>query len=557
MARSGGGGCGVAGWGCDSGGEVRDRAGRSRTDRGRDRKGPASMDHRAQHISGEQSILLTPWTHRQPQGEEFPDLAPGLVMSTFHSRPVWGGMAWRQAFPGRADQSAPARRMVGQLLADTGWREDAEWVTAELIANALQHSCSGQARGFFVVEVLRGAGVVRIVVYDLGGGSVPDFSRTPGSVPGSAEHGRGLAGVAELAVRLGVAGDASTGHAVWAELALTGEAIAASAASAAAAVGDAAGAGAGGSGLGGWHMPMPVAVGRATEEAGGVVACSGLSPVGCEGVSGEELGGLVGGLAVSTGGPGSDRGEGGCWPGPFRALAGGVLGQGVGQVSAFGQEPWARQALAGLREDWPDWAFLVVRYRWLAMRGKQVVISAAGPQELRQALPSIPPKPNSTRPSSTEPSLAGSSPGETEMVPVLRAVAGLPSAEPGVGWTGMIGPPPPAPALMRGTGGGGASGGAGTGLSGAVAGVAPLSGMLAAEWSVTGMRTVAGADGARVAWWQGGWWPWGWRRDRSWPGSRARADARPVRRAGPVDGGRRRHRRARSRPSAEAAAIAA
>ena len=156
--------------------------------------------------------------------EEFPDLAPGLVMSTLRSTRLWGGMAWRRAFPGRGDQSALARRMVGQLLADTARVDDAMWVTAELVSNALRHSCSGRERGFLVVEVLRGADSVRIVVYDLGGGPIPDFSRTPGTLPEAAEEGRGLAGVAESAVRTGVAGDAVTGHAVWAELALAGEA---------------------------------------------------------------------------------------------------------------------------------------------------------------------------------------------------------------------------------------------------------------------------------------------------------------------------------------------
>ncbi|HEY1158556.1 MAG TPA: hypothetical protein VGE95_20015, partial [Arthrobacter sp.] len=72
-----------------------------------------------------------------------------------------------------------------------------------------------------MVEVLRGVESVRIVVYDLGGGPVPDFSRTPGTVPEAAENDRGLAGVAELAARTGVTGDAVTGHAVWAELSLT------------------------------------------------------------------------------------------------------------------------------------------------------------------------------------------------------------------------------------------------------------------------------------------------------------------------------------------------
>ncbi|MFF0861403.1 ATP-binding protein [Nonomuraea sp. NPDC003560] len=180
------------------------------------------MDKLTQYaISGEAVDALTLRGCQQPSSvAEFPDLAPGLVMSTFRSARVWGGMAWRRAFAGRADQSAAARRMVGQLLADTGRADDARWVTAELVSNALRHSFSGRERGFFLVEVLRGAESVRIVVYDLGGGSVPDFSQTPGSVPELAEDGRGLAAVAELADRTGVAGNAATGHAVWAELSL-------------------------------------------------------------------------------------------------------------------------------------------------------------------------------------------------------------------------------------------------------------------------------------------------------------------------------------------------
>ncbi|MFI7131313.1 ATP-binding protein [Nonomuraea sp. NPDC050153] len=180
------------------------------------------MDNRTQYTLSSKPIRdIAARAHQPSRGEEFPDLAPGLVMSTFRSRQLWRGMAWRRAFAGRGDQSAPARRMVGQLLADTGRAEDAQWVTAELVSNALRHTCSGRERGFFVVEVLRGADVARIVVYDLGGGPAPDFSRTPGSPPELAEHGRGLAGVAELAVRIGAAGDAITGHAVWAELAFT------------------------------------------------------------------------------------------------------------------------------------------------------------------------------------------------------------------------------------------------------------------------------------------------------------------------------------------------
>lgn len=200
------------------------------------------MDTRTQHTSlAEPSSPLTSLAfplRREPLVEELPDPAPGLMMSTLRAARLWRGMAWRRAFPGRGDQSALARRMVGQLLADTARVEDAVWVTAELVSNALRHSDSGRERGFFVVEVLLGTQSVRIVVYDLGGGPVPDFSRTPGTLP-EAEEGRGLAGVAKLASRTGAAGDEVTGHAVWAELTLAEQA--AGMASDVTAVGDTAG----------------------------------------------------------------------------------------------------------------------------------------------------------------------------------------------------------------------------------------------------------------------------------------------------------------------------
>ncbi|WP_336215056.1 ATP-binding protein [Nonomuraea sp. LPB2021202275-12-8] len=161
------------------------------------------------------------------QADRFPELAPGLVTGCVRSHREWGGMAWRRAFAGRGDQVAPARHLVHQLLSDTACADDAAWVVTELISNALRHTRSGVVRGFFVVEVLRGLHSVRVVVYDLGGRSVPDFDRAQEAarraVPTQAEDGRGLAGVAELAVRVGIAGDAITGHAVWAEFALSGE----------------------------------------------------------------------------------------------------------------------------------------------------------------------------------------------------------------------------------------------------------------------------------------------------------------------------------------------
>lgn len=107
------------------------------------------------------------------------------------------------------------------------------------------------------------------------------------------------------------------------------------------------------------------------------------------------------------------------------------------QVSAYGQEPWAQQALAALRRGWPDWAFLVVRYRWLALRGKQVVISATGPQELRYALPPISPVPDPAKPvpESGLPVSGLVEPGVFESGPAVPTLAELLNGVLGVSWT--------------------------------------------------------------------------------------------------------------------------
>jgi anti-sigma regulatory factor (Ser/Thr protein kinase) len=134
------------------------------------------------------------------------------------------GLVWRQAFVGRGDQAAPARHLVRLLLRDTVRAEDAEWVAAELASNALHHTKSGARGGFFVVEVARTASVARVTVYDLGGGAVPDFDRAVAAARRAeldlSESGRGLAGAAALADRVGAAGDPVCGHAVWAEFSL-------------------------------------------------------------------------------------------------------------------------------------------------------------------------------------------------------------------------------------------------------------------------------------------------------------------------------------------------
>ncbi|MGV9600467.1 ATP-binding protein [Streptosporangium sandarakinum] len=143
------------------------------------------------------------------------EVAPMLVDAMVG---LWrGGMIYRRTFPGRADQIPEARRFVRFLLEDSARRDDAEQIAAELAANAVAHTASGQPHGTFIVEVARRTTAIRVTVYDCGWGSTPRFaSRRDADV--LAEDGRGLALVAGLAVRVGVRGTQAVGHAVWAEL---------------------------------------------------------------------------------------------------------------------------------------------------------------------------------------------------------------------------------------------------------------------------------------------------------------------------------------------------
>ncbi|WP_157254895.1 hypothetical protein [Nonomuraea typhae] len=211
-------------------------------------------------------------------------------------------------------------------------------------------------------------------------------------------------------------------------------------------------------------------------------------------------------------------------------------------MSAFGQEPWAQEALAELRHDWPDWAFLVVGYRWLALRGKQQVISASGPQELRYALPPLPPERPEPGSAEAVPAFGSASPGPVDHgVPGpgqvrLPTLAELLHGAPGVSWT-RASTPPSTTVPTSGAGAhpddAGGGDGAGAGLSGPLTAAAPPPGVMTAERSVTDTWAVAGmgVGGARVAWWQAGWWPWGRGRGRPRPNSPVGKSL--LRRAGP------------------------
>jgi hypothetical protein len=51
-----------------------------------------------------------------------------------------------------------------------------------------------------------------------------------------------------------------------------------------------------------------------------------------------------------------------------------------------GGEPPEAFLLAGLRWDWPQWGFLVIRGRWIAVHGRRVIMWAPSAADLRHGL---------------------------------------------------------------------------------------------------------------------------------------------------------------------------
>lgn len=140
---------------------------------------------------------------------------PGFYSISRQWVPKFGPMTWRRVYPGRADKASVARKFAAFLLADSGRGDEAEFIAAELVSNALLYTRSGHAEGWFGVQVVLGK-VACIAVRDIGGGGVPVISA--GSGDELREHGRGLLAVSQLALTVGFDGDPVTGHTVWAEL---------------------------------------------------------------------------------------------------------------------------------------------------------------------------------------------------------------------------------------------------------------------------------------------------------------------------------------------------
>ncbi|MFI6209368.1 ATP-binding protein [Streptomyces sp. NPDC051041] len=120
---------------------------------------------------------------------------------------------WCRAFPGLAEQVAQARHFVASMIVEGGPVDDAVLVVSELATNAVRHSRSGSAGGWFLVIVGFGDGLVRIEVVDQGGESAPHLC----DATSQEESGRGLLLIASCAKDWGVK-NWPDGRSVWAEL---------------------------------------------------------------------------------------------------------------------------------------------------------------------------------------------------------------------------------------------------------------------------------------------------------------------------------------------------
>ncbi|MDX3697199.1 MULTISPECIES: ATP-binding protein [Streptomyces] len=120
---------------------------------------------------------------------------------------------WCRAFPGLPDQVAEARHFVAALLQERGVADDAVLVVSELATNAVRHTLSGSAGGWFLVVVAFRADGVRLEVVDQGGDNVPEMC----DVVSQDNGGRGLWLVSACAKDWGVK-DVPSGRTVWADL---------------------------------------------------------------------------------------------------------------------------------------------------------------------------------------------------------------------------------------------------------------------------------------------------------------------------------------------------
>ncbi|GAA3965968.1 ATP-binding protein [Actinomadura viridis] len=122
-------------------------------------------------------------------------------------------MVWSQTYPGHKVMVPAARAFVRAMLNGVPRTDDAELVAAELVANSLRHTPSGQAGGSFEVSVSVRRGWARIAVSDEGAGDWRPCADRPAD---DEEYGRGLLIIEAYADKVGhdVGG---RGQTMWAE----------------------------------------------------------------------------------------------------------------------------------------------------------------------------------------------------------------------------------------------------------------------------------------------------------------------------------------------------
>jgi anti-sigma regulatory factor (Ser/Thr protein kinase) len=124
-------------------------------------------------------------------------------------------MVWRQIYPGHGNHVRAARQFPALLLGSAGLADEAEWVTSELVSNAIKFTRSGAHGGWFGLEVGLWRRSAWIAICDQGGASVPTLV-SPAPADELIEGGRGLCTVAKLASRLEITGAPRVGHTVYA-----------------------------------------------------------------------------------------------------------------------------------------------------------------------------------------------------------------------------------------------------------------------------------------------------------------------------------------------------
>jgi serine/threonine-protein kinase RsbW len=99
---------------------------------------------------------------------------------------------WARSFPGIPDNVTDARRWVADLLPQCDPLTDLLLLASELCTNAVMHTRSGQADGWFSVAVEWTPALARVVVGDQGSPSMPTAAAKTGSTAGDEESGRGI-----------------------------------------------------------------------------------------------------------------------------------------------------------------------------------------------------------------------------------------------------------------------------------------------------------------------------------------------------------------------------